>query len=112
MRRSFQTLDSVSGQHVTIKTPVSGSRTIQIRLEVKAKTSHGRSQDFSVGPDWERDIKIPLFHTCTFEYMIHMPVPKWDKGKHQYIAFQNSAVVTKRGAEWPYAPDQGIRIVR
>ena len=74
--------------------------------------SHGGSQDFSVGSDWERDIKIPLFHSLSLEYMIHMPVPIWGKGKHLSIAFHDGAVVTQRGIEWPYPPDQGIRIIR
>ena len=65
-----------------------------------------------LGPDWERDMKIPLLHTFTFEYMIHMPVPKWGKGKHLYIAFHDGAVVTEDGIEFPYPPDQGIRIIK
>lgn len=65
-----------------------------------------------LGPDWEREMKIPLFHSFTFEYMIHMPVPAWGRGKHLYIAFHDGAIVTERGIEFPYPPDQGIRIIR
>jgi hypothetical protein len=65
-----------------------------------------------LGPDWLREMKIPLLHTFTFEYMVHMPVPKWGKGKHLYIAFHDGAVVTEDGAVFPYTPDQGIRIIR
>ncbi len=65
-----------------------------------------------LGGDWQREMKLPLFHTFTFEYMVHMPVPKWGKGKHIYIAFHDGAVITERGVEWPYPPDQGIRIIR
>ncbi len=65
-----------------------------------------------MGPDWVRDMKIPLLHTFTFEYMVHMPVPKWGKGKHLYIAFHDGAVVTEEGIEFIYPPDQGIRIIR
>ncbi|MBJ89154.1 MAG: hypothetical protein CMO98_04760 [Woeseia sp.] len=65
-----------------------------------------------LGADWQREMTIPLFHTFTFEYMIHMPLPKLGKGKHLYIAFHDGAVVTERGVEWPYPPDQGIRIIR
>jgi hypothetical protein len=57
-------------------------------------------------------MKIPVLHTFTFEYMVHMPVPKWGKGKHLYIAFHDGAVVTEEGVEFPYPPDQGIRIIR
>ena len=65
-----------------------------------------------LGGDWQREMTLPLFHTFTFEYMVHMPVPKWGKGKHLYIAFHDGAVITERGVEWPYPPDQGIRIIR
>jgi hypothetical protein len=65
-----------------------------------------------LGDDWQREMTLPLFHTFTFEYMVHMPVPKWGKGKHLYIAFHDGAVITERGVEWPYPPDQGIRIIR
>ena len=64
------------------------------------------------GPDWLRKMKIPLLHTFTFEYMVHMPVPKWGKGKHIYIAFHDGAIVTKEGVMFPYPPDQKIRIIR
>jgi len=65
-----------------------------------------------LGPDWVRNMKIPVLHTFTFEYMVHMPVPKWGKGKHLYIAFHDGAVVTKSGVVFPYKPDQGIRIIK
>ena len=65
-----------------------------------------------LGGDWQREMTLPLFHTFTFEYMVHMPVAKWGKGKHIYIAFHDGAVITDRGVEWPYPPDQGIRIIR
>ena len=64
------------------------------------------------GPDWVRDMKIPVLHTFTFEYMVHMPVPKWGKGKHLYIAFHDGVVVTEEGVEFIFPPDQGIRIIR
>lgn len=64
------------------------------------------------GPDWLRNMKIPVLHTFTFEYMVHMPVLKWGKGKHLYIAFHDGAVVTEDGVVFPYPPDQGIRIIR
>ena len=61
---------------------------------------------------WGRDLKIPLYHTFALEYMIHMPVPEWGRGKHLYICLHDGAVVTERGVEFPYPTDQGIRIIR
>ncbi len=65
-----------------------------------------------LGGDWQRDMKLPLFHSFTLEYMVHMPVPEWGPGKHLYIAFHDGAIVTPRGIEFPYPPDPGIRIIR
>ena len=65
-----------------------------------------------LGGDWQRNMRIPLFHSFTLEYMVHMPVPEWGKGKHMYIAFHDGAVVTPRGIEFPYPPDPGIRIIK
>jgi len=61
---------------------------------------------------WGRDLKIPLYHTFTLEYMIHMPVPEWGKGKHLYICIHDGAMVTERGVEFPYPPLNKIRIIR
>ena len=61
---------------------------------------------------WGRDLKIPLYHTFTFEYMIHMPVPELGKGKHLYICIHDGVIVTERGVEFPAAPIQGIKIIR
>jgi hypothetical protein len=61
---------------------------------------------------WGRDLKIPLYHTFTLEYMIHMPVPEWGKGKHLYICIHDGAMVTERGVEFPYPPLDKIRIIR
>ena len=61
---------------------------------------------------WGKDLKIPLYHTFTFEYMIHMPVPELGKGKHLYICIHDGVILTERGVEFPAAPIQGIKIIR
>ena len=65
-----------------------------------------------LGADWQRNMSLPLFHSFTLEYMVHMPVPEWGKGKHLYIAFHDGAIVTPRGIEFPYPPDPGMRVIR
>jgi hypothetical protein len=65
-----------------------------------------------LGPRWHWDIKIPLYHTFTFEYMVHAPVPKWGRGKHLYACLHDGVMVTERGIEFPYPPAQGIHIIR
>jgi len=61
---------------------------------------------------WGRDLKIPLYHTFALEYMIHMPVPEWGRGKHLYICLHDGALVTERGVEFPARPAQEILIIR
>ncbi len=65
-----------------------------------------------LGPDWIRDLIIPPYHTFTFEYMVHMPVPKWGKGKHLYVLMHDGVMVTERGIEYPYPPVERIRVIR
>jgi len=65
-----------------------------------------------MGPRWHWDMKIPLYHTFTFEYMVHMPVPEWGRGKHLYMCMHDGVMVTERGVEFPYPPAQGIYIIR
>ena len=65
-----------------------------------------------LGPDWVRDLKIPLNHTFTLEYGIYMPVPEWGAGKHLSLWFHDAGVVTERGVELPYPPVQGIFLIR
>jgi len=65
-----------------------------------------------MGPKWHWDTKIPLFHTFAVEYMVHMPVPEWGKGKHIYICIHDSAVVTGRGMEYSSPPVNEIRIIK
>ncbi len=65
-----------------------------------------------MGPRWHWDMKIPLYHTFTFEYMVHMPVPKLGKGKHLYACLHDGAIVTEDGVAFPYPPAKGIHIIR
>lgn len=65
-----------------------------------------------LGPKWHWDLKVPLYHTFTFEYMVHMPVPRWGKGKHLYVCMHDGVMVTEKGVEFPYPPAQGIFVIR
>jgi len=84
----------------------------QVHLDLHAMGKGVLSPRISpMGPRWHWDRKIPLYHTFTFEYMVHMPVPKWGKGKHLYIVFHDGVIITERGVEFPYPPAQGIHII-
>lgn len=66
----------------------------------------------SFNEEWAMDLKIPLNHMFTLEFMMHVPVPEWGVGKHIYLPFHDPGVVTERGVELPYPPVQGIVAVR
>jgi len=64
-----------------------------------------------MGSTWHANTKMPLYHTFTFEYMVHMPVPEWGRGKHLYLCFHDGAMIGESGVEFPYPPAQGIRVI-
>jgi len=85
----------------------------QVHIDMHALGRHMLTPRISpFGPDRGRDIKIPLYHTFAFEYMVHMPVPEWGKGKHLYICLHDGVIVTEHGIEFPYTPIQQIRLIR
>jgi hypothetical protein len=66
-----------------------------------------------MGPRWHSDKKIPLLLTLGVEYMVHMPVPEWGKGKHiYYCSLHERGVVTERGVEFALPPVSGIQSIR
>ncbi len=66
-----------------------------------------------MGPKWHWDMKIPLLLTLGVEYMVHVPVPEWGKGKHiYYCSLHERGVVTERGVEFAAPPVSGIRSIR
>jgi len=64
-----------------------------------------------LGPRWHADAVLPLNHTFTFEYMVHMPVPEWGPGQHLYLAFHDGVMLTENGVEYPYPADQELRVI-
>jgi len=84
----------------------------QVHLDMHAEGKGVLAPRIShMGPKWHWDIKIPYLHTFAVEYMVHMPVPEWGRGKHIYICIHDGAVVTERGMEYAYPPVSGIRII-
>jgi len=71
-----------------------------------------------MGPKHHWDMKIQLFHTFAVEYMVHMPVPQWNRGnnfrgRQLYVLIHDGAVVTGRGLEIPYpAGSNEIQIIQ
>ncbi len=84
----------------------------QVHFDIHAKGKREAIPSISpLGPDWRRDMMIPLNHTFVFEYMIHMPVPEWGRENQLFLQFHDTAIVTENGIEFPSPPSQGIRLI-
>jgi len=57
-------------------------------------------------------LMIPPNHLFVLEYVIHMPMPEWGKGKHIYMAIEDDVIVTERGVEFLYPPMKQIRLIK
>jgi len=64
-----------------------------------------------LGPD-RAHVEIPLYNLFVLEIMVHMPVAKWGKGKHVYIGYEDDAIVTERGVEFLYPPQEHLHLIR
>jgi len=65
-----------------------------------------------LGPDWQRDMILPLNHHFYFEYWVYVPMPEWGEGKYLSIQLHDGAIVTERGVEYFYPPPQEIRLIK
>jgi len=65
-----------------------------------------------LGPDWQRDMTLPLNHHFFFEYWVYMPMPEWGEGKYLSIQLHDGAIVTERGVEYPSPPPTEIRLIK
>ncbi len=65
-----------------------------------------------LGPDWQRDMKIPLNHHFFFEYFVYIPMPEWGEGKYLHLGLHDGAIVTERGVEYFSPPPREIRLIR
>jgi len=84
----------------------------QVHLDLHARGRQDIPRISPLSQDWALNLKIPLYHTFCFEYMVHMPVPEWGPGKHLYVLFHDGVVVTERGIEFSYPPINKIRLIR
>ena len=64
-----------------------------------------------LGPDWQRDMKLPLNHHFYLEYWVYVPMPEWGEGKYLSIQLHDGAIATERGVEYFYPPPTEIRLI-
>jgi hypothetical protein len=65
-----------------------------------------------LGPDWQRDMKLPLYHHFYLEYFINIPMPEWGEGRTITLRFHDGAMVTEKGVEYFFPPPTTLILVR
>ena len=83
----------------------------QVSIDLHAGSGINAPRIGPLGPDWQREVKIPLYHHFFFEYFVFIPMPEWGEGKYLNVAFHDGVVVTERGIEYFYPPPTQIRLI-
>lgn len=66
----------------------------------------------SIGPTWEHEIPLPLYHHFMMEFFIYRASPSNRNGaKYLSLWFHDGAIVTERGVEYLSPPPTKIRII-
>ena len=84
----------------------------QVPLDMHAAAGIYAPRIGPLGPDWQREMKLPLNHHFYFEYWVYVPMPEWGDGKYLSIQLHDGAIVTERGVEYFYPPPREIRIIK
>jgi hypothetical protein len=64
-----------------------------------------------LGPNWQRDMKLPLYHHFYLEFFLNVPMPEWGEGKTFTMRFHDGAVVTERGVEYFFPYPRELRLI-
>ncbi|MCK4932354.1 MAG: hypothetical protein KAT01_09315 [Candidatus Aminicenantes bacterium] len=65
-----------------------------------------------LGPDWQRDIKLPMYHHFYFEFFIDMPMPEWGEGRSLRVRFHDGAMATESGVKYFFPYPREISLIR
>jgi hypothetical protein len=64
-----------------------------------------------LGPDWQRDLTLPLYHHFAFEYWVYVPMPEWGEGRYLSLQFHDGVYLSERGVEYPTPPPAELRLI-
>ena len=65
-----------------------------------------------LGPDWQRELTLPLYHHFVMEYWVYIPMPEWGEERYLSLQFHDGAYLSERGVEYPSPPPTVIRRIR
>jgi len=57
-----------------------------------------------LGPNWQRDMKLPLYHHFYLEFFLNVPMPEWGEKETITLRFHDGALVTENGLEYFFPP--------
>jgi len=67
----------------------------------------------SLGPDWQKDIPLPLNHHFVLEYFFYMPSPTSNEDEDQYLFWwdHEQAIATESGVEYLSPPQKELYLI-
>ncbi|UCE42226.1 MAG: hypothetical protein JSV17_04450 [Candidatus Aminicenantes bacterium] len=64
-----------------------------------------------LGPNWQRDMKLPLYHHFYLEFFLNVPMPEWGERETITLRFHDGALVTENGLEYFFPPPSTLILV-
>jgi hypothetical protein len=64
-----------------------------------------------LGPNWQRDMKLPLYHHFYLEFFLNVPMPEWGERETITLRFHDGATVTENGLEYFFPPPTALHLV-
>ncbi len=84
----------------------------QVPLDLHAAAGIYPPRIGPLGPDWQREMKLPLNHHFYQEYWVFVPMPEWGEGKYLSIQLHDGVIATENGVEYFSPPPREIRLLK
>jgi hypothetical protein len=65
-----------------------------------------------LGPDWQREIELPMYHHFYLEYWVDVAMPEWGEGESLNMRFHDGAMVTDKGVEYFFPPPTELALIQ
>ncbi|NOR15510.1 MAG: hypothetical protein GQ544_07390 [Candidatus Aminicenantes bacterium] len=84
----------------------------QVPLDLHAAAGIYPPRIGPLGPDWQREMKLPHNHHFYQEYWVFVPMPEWGEGKYLSIQLHDGVIATENGVEYFSPPPREIRLIK
>lgn len=65
-----------------------------------------------LGPDWQRDIVLPMNHHFYFEFFMNTPTPEWGEDKTMTRRFHDGAIITEKGVAYLFPYPKELTLIK